>query len=55
MVSQTQAALPNGRLSYDVVNTMSSSTLYIIPYQVHRNRVELIAVFHGRQRWPDVL
>lgn len=32
-----------------------SGTPYIIPYRVHRNRVELIAVFHGRQRWPDVL
>jgi len=30
-------------------------TPYIIPYRIHRNRVELIAVFHGRQRWPDVL
>ena len=30
-------------------------TPYIIPYRVHRNRVELIAVFHGRQRWTDVL
>ena len=28
---------------------------YVIPYRIHRNRVELIAVFHGRQRWPDVL
>ena len=28
---------------------------YVIPYRIHRNRVDLIAVFHGRQRWPDVL
>jgi addiction module RelE/StbE family toxin len=28
---------------------------YVIPYRIHRNRMELIAVFHGRQRWPDVL
>jgi toxin ParE1/3/4 len=32
-----------------------AGTPYIIPYRIHRNRVELIAVFHGRQRWPDVL
>jgi toxin ParE1/3/4 len=32
-----------------------SGTPYIIPYRVRGNRVELIAVFHGRQRWPDVL
>lgn len=32
-----------------------SGTPYVIPYRVHRNRVELIAVFHGRQRWPDLL
>jgi len=32
-----------------------SDTPYIIPYRVRGNRVELIAVFHGRQRWPDVL
>lgn len=27
-------------------------TSYIIPYRVRRERLELIAVFHGRQRWP---
>ena len=30
-------------------------TPYIIPYRVRRNSVELIAVFHGRQRWPKRL
>ena len=25
---------------------------YIIPYRVRRERLELIAVFHGRQKWP---
>ena len=29
-----------------------SDTPYIIPYRVRRERVELIAVFNGRQRWP---
>jgi addiction module RelE/StbE family toxin len=32
-----------------------SGTPYIIPYRVHRGRLELIAVFHGRQRWPSKL
>jgi toxin ParE1/3/4 len=27
-------------------------TPYIIPYRVRRDRLELIAVFHGRQKWP---
>jgi toxin ParE1/3/4 len=30
-------------------------TPYIIPYRVRRERLELIAVFHGRQRWPEKL
>lgn len=27
-------------------------TPYIIRYHIRDNRIELIAVFHGRQRWP---
>ena len=27
-------------------------TPYIVPYRVRRERLELIAVFHGRQNWP---
>jgi toxin ParE1/3/4 len=27
-------------------------TPYVIPYRVRRGRLELLAVFHGRQRWP---
>jgi toxin ParE1/3/4 len=27
-------------------------TPYIVPYRVRRDRLELIAVFHGRQKWP---
>jgi toxin ParE1/3/4 len=30
-----------------------SGTPYIIPYRVRGERLELIAVFHGRQKWPD--
>lgn len=26
---------------------------YIIPYRVRGERLELIAVFHGPQKWPD--
>lgn len=29
-----------------------AGTPYIIPYRVRRERLELIAVFHGRQKWP---
>ena len=25
---------------------------YIIPYRVRRDRLELMAVFHGHQQWP---
>lgn len=27
-------------------------TPYIVPYRVRQGRLELIAVFHGRQQWP---
>jgi len=30
-------------------------TGFIIPYRVRAGRLELIAVFHGRQRWPGRL
>jgi addiction module RelE/StbE family toxin len=29
-----------------------SDTHYMIPYRVRRDCLELIAVFHGRQKWP---
>ena len=32
-----------------------TDTPYIIPYRVRNERLELIAVFHGRQRWPEKL
>ena len=31
------------------------NTPYIIPYRVRKGRLELIAVFHGKQRWPEAL
>lgn len=27
-------------------------TRYVIPYRLRGERLEIIAVFHGRQRWP---
>ena len=30
-------------------------TGFIVPYRVRGERLELIAVFRGRQRWPDRL
>jgi len=33
----------------------SEQNAYIIPYRVRRERLELIAVFHGRQKWPAKL
>jgi plasmid stabilization system protein ParE len=32
-----------------------SGTPYIIPYRVKEDRLELIAVFHGHQKWPKRL
>lgn len=30
-------------------------TPYVIPYRLRGERLEIIAVFHGRQRWPKRL
>jgi plasmid stabilization system protein ParE len=30
-------------------------TPYLIPYRVRRHHLEIIAVFHGRRRWPPHL
>ena len=32
-----------------------AGTPYIIPYRVRGESLELIAVFHGRQKWPSKL
>ena len=29
-----------------------AGTPYILPYRVSRHHLELIAIFHGRQKWP---
>jgi toxin ParE1/3/4 len=30
-------------------------TPYVIPYRLRSDRLEVIAVFHGRQKWPKQL
>ncbi len=30
-------------------------TPYVVPYRVRNERLEIIAIFHGRQRWPQKL
>lgn len=30
-------------------------TPYLVPYRVRHERLEIVAVFHGRQRWPEKL
>lgn len=32
-----------------------TGTPYIAPYRIKRGVVEMIAVFHGRQKWPRLL
>ena len=32
-----------------------AGTSYVIPYRVRKGRLELLAVFHGRQKWPENL
>lgn len=52
------AALPNlgrpGRVS-GTRELVIPSTPYVIPYRLRGERLEIIAVFHGRQRWPTRL
>ena len=30
-------------------------TPFVIPYRVRGEQVEIVAVFHGRQQWPEYL
>jgi toxin ParE1/3/4 len=32
-----------------------AGTPYVIPYRLRGDRLEVIAVFHGRQKWPKRL
>ena len=49
------AELPNlgrpGRVS-GTRELVVPRTRYVIPYRERGERLEIIAVFHGRQRWP---
>ena len=52
------AELPNlgrpGRVS-GTRELVVPGTRYVIPYRVRGERLEIIAVFHGRQSWPKRL
>jgi toxin ParE1/3/4 len=52
------AALPNlgrpGRLS-GTRELVIPGTHHVIPYRLRGERLEIIAVFHGRRRWPKRL
>ncbi|MFQ5939545.1 MAG: type II toxin-antitoxin system RelE/ParE family toxin [Alphaproteobacteria bacterium] len=41
-----------GRLP-DTRELVIPGTPFIVPYTVRRGRVEIIAVLHGAQRWPE--
>jgi addiction module RelE/StbE family toxin len=52
---QTQSGMGRpGRLA-GTRELVVTDTPYILPYRVRKERLELIAVFHGRQRWPQKL
>ena len=49
------AVLPNLGRPGRVVGTRElvvPGTPYVIPYRLRGDRLEIIAVFHGRQKWP---
>ncbi len=53
LATQPQMGRP-GRIlgSRELVVT---GTPYIVPYRIRGEQLELIAVFHGRQKWPSKL
>jgi len=51
-VLQTQPATGRPGRVLGTRELVVPNTPYIIPYRVSRDRLELIAVFHGRQKWP---
>ena len=52
------AELPNFGRAGRVAGTRElvvPGTPYVIPYRIRGDRLEVIAVFHGRQKWPKLL
>jgi toxin ParE1/3/4 len=52
------AELPNLGRPGRVVTTRElvvPGTPYVIPYRLRGDRLEVLAVFHGRQKWPKQL
>jgi toxin ParE1/3/4 len=52
------AELPNLGRPGRVAGTrelVAPGTPYVIPYRLRGDRLEVIAVFHGRQKWPKRL
>ena len=52
---QTQPAMGRPGRVLGTRELVVPNTPYVIPYRVRRERLELIAVFHGRQKWPEKL
>jgi toxin ParE1/3/4 len=49
------AVLPNRGRPGRVAGTRElvvTGTPYVMPYRLRGDRLEIIAVFHGRQKWP---
>ena len=52
---ETLSKFPNGGRPGRIAGTRElvvTGTPYIIPYRVRGDRIEIVAVFHGRQKWP---
>ena len=52
------AKLPNLGRTGRVAGTrelVGSGTPYVIPYRQRGDRLEIVAVFHARQKWPKLL
>ena len=54
-VTERLAAFPNLGRPGRVAGTRElivPGTPYVIPYRLRGDRLEVIAIFHGRQEWP---
>jgi plasmid stabilization system protein ParE len=52
---QTQPAMGRPGRVVGTRELVVQDTPFVLPYRVRRERLELIAVFHGRQKWPAKL